>query len=134
MYISTCSECKEQRRDVCYIGETSRSLAERVEEHIADGANQEEFSHIHNHKTESNMEEEGLPGMKLSIEKKSKSALKRQLREAIVINKCLLPELGIINQTNGNTDEEVKKKCQEEKRIDEDESSLINNKNKRRTR
>ena len=93
-----------------YIGEASRSAAERSAEHLADFRAEKEESHIWKHKVVSHPDEEVTFTMK--VIKKHKSAFERQVQEFILIelnqvdgnilnsksgfNRCLIPRLTIM--------------------------------------
>ena len=49
VYQSSCLMCRKEGKRVTYTGETGRGIEERLGEHLRDGANQEEKSHIHQH-------------------------------------------------------------------------------------
>ena len=49
VYTSNCMKCKEAGKTVQYIGETSRSIAERNKEHQEDSVNSSKRSHITEH-------------------------------------------------------------------------------------
>ena len=85
VYISTCMDCQEEGRKCSYIGETSRSLAERAREHKEDAGKTVELSHIRDHKDAHHRKVSRMPRMKYKIDKRCKSALERQVREAVII-------------------------------------------------
>ena len=64
-YVNTCTLCKKEGRMTEYIGETSRTLYERMREHDMKCSNKEDTSHMHKHlEEEHRMEivERGLEG------------------------------------------------------------------------
>ena len=90
-------------------------MAERAIEHREDTRNKEKISHIREHKEEYHSEKTDLPRMKYKVEKRCRTALERQVREAVVIklmardgvnllnnkfeyNRCLIPEIQMTNQ------------------------------------
>ena len=75
---------KEPRQDLpsVYVGETSRSIAERSKEHWEDFRSQKEDSHILKHHWTHHMGE-GEPEFLFKIVKHHRSALGRQVGEAI---------------------------------------------------
>ena len=107
-YVNVCLTCEEEGIKTQYVGESSRSLAERYQEHLDDakGKNKEE-SHMWTH---SGDQHQGIMRYKVSQKKGHKSAMMRQISESIEIkirsaegiqllnnkaeyNRCLLPEL-----------------------------------------
>ena len=110
-------------------------MAERACEHRKNTNKEEEKSYIRTHKEEVHPEEEEELRMKYSVDKRCKSALERQVREAVVIklqarngaslmnskleyNRCILPELGIINMNEDKNDEaQVEDRKKKEEKI-----------------
>ena len=83
-YSNTCQLCKAQGRDSVYIGETSKTLAERAENHYDDlrRPKQQARSHMWMH----NMEEhEGAGSFKFKVLGVHHRAMERQITEAIQI-------------------------------------------------
>ena len=68
-----------------YVGESSRSLYERVKEHIRDGKSQAEDSHIGKHWQECHRGEE-MPLFKFKIVGTYKDSLSRQIAESVRID------------------------------------------------
>ena len=110
VYMNTCIECKKQEKVTRYLGETNRSLWERNAEHQADALNPSKKSHIRDHVAEyhPNMLHNMLETFKISVIKPARSALQRQVREAVEIardrsylllnskeeyNRCLVPTI-----------------------------------------
>ena len=99
VYASTCLICKDEGRQTLYIGETSRTLKERAEEHIRaarperkekkrqDFTNQrkkiEEVSHIKLHQEEEHNGQEIR--FKFEVKAQCRSALERQVKETIIL-------------------------------------------------
>ena len=121
-----------------YVGETSRYLRERMQEHSEDARNDTEGSHIANH-LKSVHPQEWLELGSVKIMKTHQSAFKRQLHEAATINmetgvllnnleeysRCLVPTI----EVKGNKKESSKSK---EMRVDrmksrEAEANLVLN-------
>ena len=94
VYKAECQDCVKEvenkvraRDDVgLYIGETSRSLFERVGEHENLAANFDKKSFIMKHWVASHKNLPRHPEMKYSVERRHKSALTRLLHEAIKID------------------------------------------------
>ena len=133
VYTSTCLKCKEKGETWVYVGETSRSLAERAGEHRQDLKDEKEHSHMFTHREEKHQGEEQVR-MKFSVAKVCRSALERQVRETVCIklltkegahllnnkieyNRCLIPEITMLNSETKDEDKpqnEHKKKKKEE--------------------
>ena len=82
-----------------YIGETSRLIAERVNEHLY-GFDHESFSkksHIVKHWMNSHTDRDEAPPFKIKILRQYKDSLSRQVGEAIAI---LLPKDTLLNSKN----------------------------------
>ena len=56
IYTNTCKTCKEQGVNTKYIGETSRTLAERALEHHRDRVDTKKTSHMREHEEEQHQE------------------------------------------------------------------------------
>ena len=80
-----------------YIGETSRSLAERVGEHMYDAEAFSKKSHIVKHWMRSHPDLDVAPQFKIKILKQFKDCLSRQVGEAIAI---LLSQDSLLNSKN----------------------------------
>ena len=110
VYMNTCKECKKMERTSRYIGETNRSLWERNLEHQADALNPAKKSHIRDHVTTHHpqMLQNMLEVFSITVIKPTRSALQRQVREAVEIardrsyillnskeeyNRCLVPTI-----------------------------------------
>lgn len=94
MYSTRCKICKTEGKDTRYIGETSRSLYERLAEHVHDAWNKKDLSHMRTHLvTEHQMDVEPKDTAELArayevhIEKGHKTAMARQVHEAITIGR-----------------------------------------------
>ena len=74
----------EDKRDEpsIYVGETSRSLAERTTEHWKDVTNKEEESHMMKHWSMKHDMEGGPPKFRFEVVKFCRTALERQISEA----------------------------------------------------
>ena len=67
-----------------YVGETSRSLAERAREHKEDGVQEKEHSHIYCHQEDRHKGEDPIR-MKFENDTTCRSAFERQVRETVRI-------------------------------------------------
>ena len=100
VYESECTSCnppgsrKEADKDglaerkgfpSLYVGESSRSVAERAEEHWKDAENGKEESHMLEHQVASHRGE-GTPEFNFRVVKTCKTSLERQVREAVRIH------------------------------------------------
>ena len=118
LYESNCLECvseggpatNQERREQgasIYVGETARSLYERSSEHWQAAAMMKEESHMFKHAEESHKGDK-LPQFNFKLVRSFKSALDRQIAEAIRIemrgavlnrrgeyNRCSLTRLGV---------------------------------------
>ena len=89
LYSSICQVCKEQGSDHgCYIGETGRSLHERAIEHVGDALDCKEGSHIFKHWAVAHQYLLTCPRFSFKVIKTHKSAMDRQIHEAIKIADC----------------------------------------------
>ena len=120
LYESECVKCvpSEERNDLSlerkeahaslYVGESARSLFERSTEHWKAALLEKEESHMHQHMMEVHREEVAKPDFKFKVVKTFKSALDRQVTEAVRIemrgsilnrkgefNRCSLTRLGV---------------------------------------
>ena len=104
MYESRCGTC-EDRQEIqgeegrkrnkkrnadlgdpnIYVGETSRSLYERTKEHVRDGKNRTEDSHIAKHWDQAHAGEE-MPEFRFKIVKTFRDSLSRQVAESVRID------------------------------------------------
>ena len=110
VYQNVCLECKKEGRVTRYLGETNRSLWEKNGEHQQDALNPTKNSHIREHVLINHPHL--LPNMldifSISVIKPTRSALQRQIREAVEIardrsylllnnkeefNRCLVPTI-----------------------------------------
>ena len=90
VYHNICLPCKDMEVSSRYIGETARTMWERGAEHTQDSLNLSKNSHMRDHMMSSHQDllEEMLKGAKLftmQIIKPARSALSRQIREAVEI-------------------------------------------------
>ena len=114
MYDDFCDQCKEAGENYQFIGETGRSIGERLEEHWAQFSIGSDGSHILNHQKEIHDGSEE-PRMTVKKVKKCRDALTRQVSETIHIkmlskrgtkllnskveyNRCLLHTLAVMGQ------------------------------------
>ena len=70
-----------------YVGESSRSLYERAREHWEDASKLKEGSHIARHWANKHSEDIIPPDFQFRVIKKHRSALERQVHEAVHISK-----------------------------------------------
>ena len=92
-YKTSCKICDKVGTPSVYVGETSRSLRERMQEHSDDARNDTEGSHIANHLKsvhpqewkELGAERDGWQHFSVIIVKTHQSAFRRQLHEAVSI-------------------------------------------------
>ena len=102
LYESRCGRCEDRRADNgpdrkkrrrgedmeeqnIYVGETSRSLYERTKEHIKDGEDKKEESHIAKH-WEHHHQGEDMPEFRFRIVRTFRDSLSRQVAESIRID------------------------------------------------
>ena len=90
------SDQKEGREGI-YLGETSRSLAERCGEHFRDAESFNKKSHVIKHWMSSHEEADSPPPFRFRIVKQYKDCLSRQVGEAIAI---LLSKDKLLNSKN----------------------------------
>ena len=109
-----------------YVGETSRSLYERIKEHIKDGIERAEDSHIAKHWDQDHMGEQ-MPHFRFKIVRSFKDSLSRQVAESVridlrgegvlnsksVYSRNTLPRLEIQKTEWEKADEERKKRAEE---------------------
>ena len=88
---------KPTGRSGIYIGESSRSLAERSAEHLKDGKDFSKRSHMVKHWMNVHPNENSLPPFTIKIIKQYKDCLSRQVGEAISI---LLSNDNLLNSKN----------------------------------
>ena len=81
-YVNVCLTCEEEGRKTQYVGESSRSLAERYQEHLDDAKGNKEESHMWIHSRD---QHQGIMRYKVSQIKGHKSAMMRQISESIEI-------------------------------------------------
>ena len=123
LYSTQCVPCQKAGITKKYLGETARSAHERGGEHISDGIKEKADSHIWKHQT---AEHGGTKGnFAFRIQATYRSALKRQVAEAVVIrrqldregecsllnskgmyNRCSLPRLVVEQQGDRNKDQQ----------------------------
>ena len=83
VYTNICQICCETGQDARYIGETGRSVGERLTEHMQDAKDSKEGTHIHDHMEETHRGE--APRMKTKILSRCRTALQRQVSETVII-------------------------------------------------
>ena len=108
-YQTSCNACTAKGKEAIYIGESSRSVFERSLEHLEDFKKEKDNSHMFSHTTEAHSLEE-KPNFNIKVLKIHRSALYRQVHEAVMIarhqpvalnskleyNRCLLPRLTVM--------------------------------------
>ena len=82
-----CLECKKKEMNVEYIGETSRTTYERGGEHLRDLVGEVPGKPLWEHAKEEHGGETQTSWYKISVTEKHKTALQRQLREALNIER-----------------------------------------------
>ena len=111
MYLNKCTLCKGDGKETGYIGETSRTIWERNQDHHRDALSSTSISHMRSHMVACHPKEveEVITSFQMTRIKTCSSALSRQVREAIEIghsnlrllnqkeeyNRCLLPSLQV---------------------------------------
>ena len=96
VYEAKCMECVqrfergeiEEKEIGIYVGETSRTLLERVTEHVTAAENVDIENFITKHWALKHKSLESFPTMKFRVLKQCKDALTRQVSEAIWIENC----------------------------------------------
>ena len=126
-YQTTCQQCKAVGKKVNYYGESSRTAFERGHEHWKDLEGEKEDSHMWKHvSTEHAEAEKEKVIFSMKVMKNHKSALQRQVHEAILIelhegepvmnskgeyNRCTLPRLSVMfgesNTTESNSKDDM---------------------------
>ena len=153
LYESECGRCEKVNNDdvglnmsgknaTLYVGETSRSLFERTSEHWQAADSMKEESHMVQHMQESH-KGEGKPEFNFKVVKTFKTALDRQIAEAVRIemrgnilnrkgefNRCSLTRLGV----DGQWEEERWRKSWEEQDVEEQENICLEESRKTRRR
>ena len=85
-YETICQVCLQQGSDLgSYVGETGRSLYERSREHLADAKNRRSGSHIFKHWASAHPDLLRQPEFKFKVLRVHKTAMDRQIHEAIRI-------------------------------------------------
>ena len=145
-YRTTCRLCLAAGNSSSYIGETSRSLGERIGEHVQDSKTNQDKSHIAQHLMTHHMkdwEEHGSSMdawklFKVEILKTHTSAFKRQIHEAVSImlekgsllnnrdeyNRCLIPTLEVQGHKGHNTEAKQAQKQADENLRKETDSNI----------
>ena len=118
IYQNICIPCKDAEKSTRYIGESARTMYERGQEHAEDAKNPSKLSHMRDHVEQCHQELSEVlqrdPGKIFSMQliKPARSALSRQLREAVEIannitggvllnskeefNRCLIPSIQVL--------------------------------------
>ena len=111
VYKTQCLVCKEQGREALYVGETARTAYERGREHHQDRRSHSEKSHMYCHSMEEHSQSEEQPQFSMKVYKTHRSALARQIHEAVVIanswdikllnskseyNRCIIPRISVM--------------------------------------
>ena len=136
-YFTECKLCLQKGKKVRYVGETARTCFERGLEHADDAAKKKDGSHIHNHLLETHSGEEiSEKPFKMKVIQQHRSALSRQIQEAVIIansqgvellnskteyNRCIIPRLAVMVGTKER--DTGKEKWIEENEIQEMEES-----------
>ena len=105
LYETSCLLCnpvenkndKKKERAGVYIGESSRSLSERIGEHVDDARAFKEGSHIVKHWMEKHPSLDRFPPFRYKIRKTFKDCLSRQVNEAVAI---FMAEETLLNEKN----------------------------------
>ena len=87
VYKTQCGECKEKGKDTVYVGESARTGYERGLEHQKDAKQKKENSHIATHCAE-NHSGQGREKFSMKVMRTHRTALTRQIHEAVVIANC----------------------------------------------
>ena len=155
VYQNICLPCREQEISTRYIGESNRTMWERGLEHHKDSLDHTQSSHIRDHINSSHPELIGdlLGGTKLfsmQLIKPTRTALSRQLREAVEIStnttrgtllnskeeftRCLIPCIQVEDPRQKN--KEVRPEPEQDKQLlsSEEETSTLMNRDMKRGR
>ena len=89
-YEIECQLCPDGERGV-YIGESSRNMYTRSKEHLTSFNSKLQSSFILNHQNSKHMGEE--PHFKAKVTARTRDCLTRQIREAVLIRRSLVPVL-----------------------------------------
>ena len=89
-YEIECQLCPDGERGV-YIGESSRNMYTRSKEHLTSFNSKLQSSFILNHQNSKHMGEE--PNYKAKVTARTRDCLTRQIREAVLIRRSLVPVL-----------------------------------------
>ena len=84
-YSITCSSCLAAMKKALYWGESGRSGFQRGCEHLSDVKNKNHKSPLVKHMWEVHREDEEEPKFEMEVLKKHKTALRRQIAEAVLI-------------------------------------------------
>ena len=86
LYETACLQCKEEGKEVLYVGESARSSQERGKEHQDDYNKKLEKSHMEKHAVSCHSGEK-RPTFGMKVVKTHSSALSRQIHEAVRIRR-----------------------------------------------
>ena len=110
VYRTSCTTCKKKGgKERIYIGESSRSSFERGKEHLDDYEKEKDDSHMNKHFVLDHCHDDVKPKFKMEVLRSHRSALTRQIHEAVLIqlnedqvlnskgqyNRCQLPRLTV---------------------------------------
>ena len=100
IYSNTCSACKASGRISQYIGETSRSGAERLRNHWADSRSKkaDQISHMEIHRLAVHPEDVEPPSWEFKVERRAKSCFYRQIGECVLIRKRQQEGILVLNK------------------------------------
>ena len=84
-YLIECLDCKKKGKEVEYIGESARTMYDRGNEHLNDLLTENKGKPLWEHVKEEHEGEVRTSSFKMKLIKKNKSALQRQIREALEI-------------------------------------------------
>ena len=107
VYESQCQLClKSNSNKGLYVGESGRTLYERSLEHLYDAAEQKSSSHIFKHWALEHPDEEHQPIFKFKVVRQHRTALDRQLHEAVRI-----VSYGSLNSKSEFRQNQIKRLC-----------------------
>ena len=110
-YLTWCLLCKKNNRESVYVGEMARTTFERGLENERDRVTEKEASHMHQHIQDEHAEDPGQVAFAMNVIRSHKSAINRQINEAVLIanygeknllnskfeyNRCILPSITIL--------------------------------------
>ena len=84
VYTITCTICLKEGVSSQYVGVSAEIMVERGQKHVADAGNTTKTSHIRKHLDQADSGVPYAPGtFKMQVVKNLRSALSRQIREAV---------------------------------------------------